>query len=536
MSFTRKLISIEIQTPTHVYSRSVISNADPKQEDLLYYYTTLCGLTDATVSFRGLDIPDEFNEALLATIDRAPTKFPAHDLETEILDVEKRRQYTNFITQLCEMEHSRAALRVFVRSDAHTISVGDERRNVRLDSTRNWVNELLRSLNEDHEYEIHRESELIVAPEKDTFTPIGWIFTPVVHAIREDRGSRIVMDPTIGSYWEKLLGTDIYPDLVVGRRISTLNWAFQHSTSDALVRATMDWYLAAQDANLEGGVSGWIPEADREITALFSTFKRIKVHERLIMEGLPKTSDKNGQVFTILSSVESRLLASSLEIPEISACSYDLLHKYMTYVFRGFGIAKEVYVGNIAVHQILLRWSRASLGFRGNVDPLLESWKDMWTVAMRGKPTAERVHHFLRTLDCWDPLEAALLSPQQKTAIAHDWIHSYIDNEIIAEDKARERSTTLHAQTKDWCLKYVPVSVFPTNFNPMQIGPLFTKRGFNSVKRGDGRHTLGLRFKHVPQESVKTAVTSIIEEASNSPKQNTVVHMFRDDEIHLGTL
>jgi hypothetical protein len=431
------------------------------------------------------------------------------------------------------MEQSRAALRVFTRPEEASAPVKGGFTNVRFHSTRNWVKELLRTLSDEHEYDQNDQNELIVAPEKDTFVPIGWIFTPVVLGIREERGSRIVMDPVIGTHWEKLLGTDMYPDLVVSRRISTLNWAFQHVTSDALVRATMAWYLAAQDAKLEGGVSGWIPEADREITALFSTFKRIKVNERLIMEGLPKTSEKNGQLFTILSSVESRLLGSSLEIPEIAPCSHDVFRRYMTYVFRGFGIAKEMYSGNEAVNQILLRWSRASLGFRGGVDPLLESWKDMWSVIMRERPTVDRVYHFLRTMDCWDSLEAALLSPQQKTEIANTWIHMYIENEIIVDAKARERSTTVHAATKEWCLKYVPESVFPTNFNPMRIGPLFTARGFNSVKRSDGRHTLGMRFKHARPEPV------FEEPVSHVP----AVHMFSTmtataatAEIHLGML
>jgi hypothetical protein len=113
----RKLISIEIQTPTRVYSRSIVSACDPKQDDLEYYYKTFCGLADAVIKFHALDIPEEFNASLLATIDRAPTKFPAHDLETDLSELEKRRQYDNFIRQLCEMEQSRAALRVFTRPE-----------------------------------------------------------------------------------------------------------------------------------------------------------------------------------------------------------------------------------------------------------------------------------------------------------------------------------------------------------------------------------------------------------------------------------
>ena len=553
MASSRKLISIQIKTPTHVYNRSVICGQEPLQNDLEYYYNTLCGL-DATVTFRSLSIPEDFNEALLATIDRAPTKFPSHDLETGLEDEEKRKQYNNFITQLCEMEHSRAALRVFVRSeqDSHESNTFT-RRNVKLDSTRNWVNQLLRTLNDEHEYEEHGQNEVVVATELDTFCPIGWIFTPVVSEIRESKGSRIVLDPAIGQRWEKLLGTDLFPDLVVSRRISTLTWAFQHPTSDALVKATLEWYLASQDAEVKEGVSGWIPEADREMTALFASFKRIKVHERLIMEGLPKASEKNGQLFTILSSVESRLLASSLETEQVHPCSHEVFQKYVQYLFRGFGLAKETYSGNEAVNQILLRWARASLGFRGGVEPLLDSWKEMWLVIMRNKPTMERVFHFLRTLDCWDPIEASILSAPQKKVLATEWVNIYIDNETISEEKAKERSTLLHSQTKDWCLKFLPESVFPTSFTPMQIGPMYTQRGFNSIKRSDGRYTLGLRFKHQPTETVETVaaaihvstITHVVHthtqhtQQTQDPSQNIIINMFKSTEsdvIHLGSL
>jgi hypothetical protein len=558
MASTRKLISIEIKTPKHVYNRSVICAQEPVQTDLEYYYTRLCGL-DASVTFRILSIPEDFNEALLATIDRAPTKFPSHDLETGVDDDEKRKQYNNFITQLCEMEHSRAALRVFVRSEQDAQESNTfTRRNIKLDSTRNWVNQLLRTLNDEHDYEEQQQNqnELMVAPDCDAFCPIGWIFTPVVPEMRESKGSRIVLDPAIGQRWEKLLGTDLFPDLVVSRRISTLTWAFQHRTSDALVKATLEWYLASQDAEVKEGVSGWIPEADREMTALFASFKRIKVHERLIMEGLPKASEKNGQLFTILSSVESRLLASSLETEEVHPCSHEVFQKYISYLFRGFGLAKETYSGNEAVNQILLRWARASLGFRGGVEPLLDSWKEMWQVVMRNRPTAERVYHFLKTLDCWDPIEASILSAPQKKVLATEWVNIYIDNETIAEEKAKERSTLLHSQTKDWCLKFLPESVFPTSFTPMQIGPMYTQRGFNSIKRSDGRYTLGLRFKHQPTETVETVAAAIHVAATHvsvpvpmasaqqqqqqqEAPQNIIINMFKSTEtheLHIGTL
>lgn len=555
---THNLVSIEIATPSLVWNRVVLWSSDVIQADIEFYYKTLLGFNDASVRVQCTPVPDSFNESLLSVYDRMPSKYPVHDLETSTADYAKRQQYERFIQQLCEMEQSRAALQVFVRDAAPigtTAVAARTGHNARLVKNRNWVNELLHALNDEQDYEEeHAADELVVATQEET-PPIGWVFTPVVADIRESRGSRIVLDAALGKAWEHRLGTDLYPDLVVSRRISTATWAFQHPSSDALVRATLEWYLASQDATVRDGISGWIPAADREISALFSTFKRIKVNERFLLgEGhgvAASTSvDKQQQVYKLLNQVESRLLASSLEYPDIEACDYNIYQKYIKYLCNGCGIPKDLY-GTEGVHQILQRWGRSNLGFKPDVDPLLSSWESMWHMIMRGKPTVERVQLFLRTLDAWDPIEAMVFSIPQKTAIAREWVHIFIDNETVSDVGAKVRSTALHDAVKKWCLKFVPECAFPTSFTPMAIGPIFTARGFNSVKRADGRHTVGIRLKHSMQDNVEsvaagiqtattttTAVTSTT--VSESPEQNTVMNYFAcvstTREIHLGTL
>jgi hypothetical protein len=553
----RNLVAIEISTPSLVWNRAVLWSATPEQADIEFYYKTLLGFHDATVKVQCTPVPDSFNESLLSVYDRVPSKYPVHDLETSNTDYAKRQQYERFIHQLCEMEQSRAALQVFVREAAASPSTQLTRsHNARLTNSRNWVNELLHALNDEQDYEDESAADELVVAESQETPPIGWIFTPVVADLRDSRGSRIVLDAALGKAWEHRLGTDLYPDLVVSRRISTATWAFQHPTSDALVRATLEWYLASQDATVRDGISGWIPAADREISALFSTFKRIKVNERFLMGDAGQASsgqpaDRQQQVYKLLNQVESRLLASSLEDPDIEACGYDIYQRYMKYLCNGCGIPKELY-GAEGVHQILQRWGRSNLGFKPDVDPLLSSWTTMWHAIMRSKPTVERVQLFLRTLDAWDPIEAMVFSIPQKTAIAREWVHAFIDNETVADAGAKVRSTALHEAVKKWCLKFVPESVFPTSFTPMAIGPIFTSRGFNSVKRADGRHTVGVRLKSpVAQETVESAVSGIqtatttttavtSTTVSESPEQNTVMNYFAcvstTREIHLGTL
>jgi len=551
----RTLVCIEITTPTLVWSRAFISDLLPTQEDLTYYYNRLCGL-EGSVSFRTESVPESFNETLLYTGCRLPTQFPVHDLETQVLETEKRDKYNLFLKQLCDMERSRAQLHVFPpeanRSEPGLSTSSTSTSNSK---SRQWVQDLLRSLNTD---DIFGEGEGLVAAVSAVETaPLGWILTPVVKDIRETRGSRIVLDATLGAKWDALLGTDLYPDMVVSRRISTQTWAFQHPSSDALVRATLDWYLAAQDATVVDGMSGWIFNADKEMNALFGTFKRIKVHESLIAKHTPKAGGKPQQVVELLSKLEGRCLGSALSDETIQPISLDLFQKYMSYLFMAFQIPKNIYTEMAAYSQSVQRWVRGAMGFRDS-EPLVESWRDTWTLLMRNKtPTEERIRMFLRTLDCWNTLEAGLLSLPQRKEVADEWVYAFIDNMMIPDKGGKIKSILLHEKVKEWCYKYLPTGLFASNFSPMAIGPLFTRREFNSVKRGDGRYMMGVKFKFPEMElsmdsSVKVSksvsITTDIA-TGTTEKQSTVSgmivaeqdgnrieHFFSTQEIHLGTI
>ena len=497
----RTLLCIEIRTPNDVWNRALVSDYIPSQHEFDMYYKTFCGFTNATIVLEKISIPNNFNTSLLSVSEHIPTEFPVHDLHTHPREVEKRAKYEQFIRQVCDMERSRASLCVFTNTTSGASSgtssgagwdTGREPERVRsaLLNKRAWVSELLSSLGAEED-DICETTEIVaVAP--DTTVIHAWIITPAAADVRAEFGSKLITDSKLGREWEHMLGTAVFPDFVVSRRISTLSWAFQHVASDTMVRSMLDWYIISQDATVADGVSSWIYGADRELGVLMSTFKKVKVNERL----LPAAStDGIPNIFKLLSTIESQLLASQHEFTRIAPIPAELFRRYIHYVCRALKIPKETYQGVEMVSQILQRWERGSLGFKPAAAPLITAWNEVWELCMGEMPTLERVLHFIRTLDAWDPVEAMVFSHAQKSSIANEWINIYIENEMVVDTKARVRSTNLHVRVKEWCTKYVPDTVFPTYFTPMTIGPVFTRRGYNSIKQPDGRHTHGIRYR-----------------------------------------
>ncbi len=544
----RYLVSIQVTTPQKLWNRTVVSPFMPHVDDFEYYYNTMLGIQDATVTVTSEEVPLSFNDTLLEIANRAPTHYPQHNLETTPDQTDRRKAYMNFIKQLCDMEKSRESLRMYMNAKPEISSADDEEDDGELTEenftsgmfkSRKWVNELLRTLNTEFDYEdtFDDAKDSLMPVYSDDYVPPGWIFTPTAESVRSTRGSRIVINPEIGKKWEKMLGSDLFPDMVVARRISSISWAFQHPTCDALVKAMLDWYIATQDAKFSDGISDWIPNAEKEMNYLFSTFRRIKVNERLIMEALPNVTSKQNSVFKILNTVESRLLANPTEISTIVPINYDLFSSYINYLFKAMNVDKDLYQNNDSVRQILTRWANSRMGFRGDAEPLLSNWVGMWNTVMRGHVTAERLNVFLRSMASWDNYEAAAMSNPQKQALCNEWINMYIDAEIVPDEKAKILSTMAHTRCKDWCLQYLPEVCFPTNFTPMTIGPMFNRRGYVPIKGKNGRLIHGLRFRTEPEPYLYGAEIEVDKEKAakvakvRSSKTVNVVTATADDRV-----
>lgn len=507
----KKLLCLEVRTFQKVFHRVLYTDETPIQEDLEFYYRTLLGFIDATITVSTEGVPFDFNTTLLGIQDLAPCCWPACELETGVEDEEKRAKYMDYIHRLCEMERSRASLRLFMRNNAAAATTAppsesrvtqDEVYHMRRHRMkRSWVHEVLKSINE----EIYGDDAFAIVACEMGEDPFGWIFTPTMKGGRSSIGSRIVLNKEVGRKWQELLGTTFYPDLVVSARISTASWAFQHALSNQLIETTTRWYLASQDVTLVEDISPFLPDADKDLATLFLGFRRVKISERLLSEGTG--TDRVAQVYKILSAIENTLLAPGGGEDGIQPIEQETFLKYIHYTLRGFNIPREIYGSMEGISQTAARWARGRLGFVACVPPLIQAWGEIWTLLMgENPPTAIRVNLFLATLDSYDIVQVALMSQMDKLAISQEWIRVYIETQLVPDPDSKIRSTVLYEQVQLWCLKYLSGEVFGNQFSATYIGPILTRRGMIVKKEKTGRFMGGYKFKHFLGEEVPFAV------------------------------
>jgi hypothetical protein len=452
----KRLVCIDIAAGRTLYSRTVYTEYVPVTEDLNFYYRELCGITDAIITTTLIDVPPDFNQALVAFSEQIPTRFPAYDITGSLEEADKIAKYHDYIQNLSEMEKSRAKLQVHIQTPA-TVPSGtftpkasgsDVKRPILKQHA--WVRELLASLESEEV-----PSDELVTVETDDLIPHAWVLTPVLGSVRGDRGSRLLVDAVKGKHWECLLGSSLFPDFIVSRRISTRGWLFQQEEADKMLRAMLDFYIASQDAKIVGGLSDWIPIADKDIGLLMTTFKKIKVCERVI-----KNQADPNHVYNVINSIEMRCLASKTTNPEIHPLSIHIFRKYFNYVAQSLGIPSEKYYNSEGITQIFRRWERSELGFRGDVDPIVPAWSKMWNLVMAGAPTVERVVLFLATLDAWNPMDGSTLSHDQCISIANQWVDIFAANELLRVEGKVEIALVVFDETRRWCLQYLPAGMF----------------------------------------------------------------------------
>jgi hypothetical protein len=506
MAAAQQLLQLQIITKDKIWDRCLISQFIPPIEDLEFYYRQLLGFSDAKIEVNSESIPDDFNTSLLPCNFEVPCDYPSNDLETSYDETERRGKYKQFITQLCEMERSRAALKNYSRiSNAakeankpkYTTALTEESLHLigyandayRKMEQRAWVQDVLRSLDP----ESFEENESPLAINDTSAPPIGWIIVPVQTSARQSMGCRIILDTAIGKKWERMLGTDIYPDLIILRRLHTQGWTYSGPQSDKLLSNLVEWYLSSQDAVIENGMSNFIVGLEKELISLILSLKSVKVGERFL--NMDDDSDPRVQVQKILRKLETDCLDSASNNPSIQPVSTSVFHRLLGYAFKTAKIPRETYVTDDKIGLVVERWVRSQMGLRVDADPLVPEWKTIWDLVMRSKPSSIRLNHFLASMDSWDPVAGVSLTKLDRAAIAQEWVRIYADTQLIRGESFKVRSVVLHDEVRKWCLKHIPESIFSSQLSCVNIGPVLTKKGLKVTKLKGGRYVLGIKFR-----------------------------------------
>lgn len=548
------LTTIQLQDGDTHMLRSVLTTEHVDVKDVEFYYHSLLGFQTLGVSVQVREVPESFTLSLIGGQGAdIPRHFPSHDHETPQSGLDK---YYGLIDHVCQMERMRVACGIGgggggqEEATAVPVAEGGGRPSKAASKYMSWVNHIMQQFKMAAKAE--EPEEMLVAKDSET---IAWIFTPVLQEIRETRGSRVITNREIGCIWVNRIGTELYPDLVVRRRFSIVDWNFQHDSSHRLARMAIEWYIDAQLlGEWEGdGISPWIQRADEELGAVLNPFKQMGPRQAFPMDpGASAASGTKGKskekvhpLLHIMRRLEGEVVLSPISQPELETeivpLEKKVWNKFLSHTFRMYGIGTDVIETCWGpVDELLQMWMRGKFGIRLNVPAIFEGWQPLWNMVVTQNPTVERFVLFVDTLESYDTIKALSLSITEKYDIAARWIELFVERECVADETSSLPSAQLYADIRDWCLKYVPVGVFDNALKPASVGPVVTRLGYESHKTKKGRRVIGVRYKRSarPNTDIVTPQTtngqSVLEMLKTEESHGfTVVAM---NEIHLGTL
>lgn len=538
------MTTIQLQDGDTFMVRSVLTTERVDIKDVEFYYHSLLGFQSVGVTLQTREVPDSFTLSLIGGQGAdIPRHFPSHDHETQQSGLAK---YYGLIDQVCQMERMRVACGI---GQEEAVAAEGPAAKPKASKYMSWVNHIMEQFKMAAKSEEEEENVMLAAHDSET---IAWIFTPVLHEVRDTRGSRVITNREIGCTWVNRIGTELYPDLVVRRRFSIVDWNFQHASSHKLARMAIEWYI---DAHLLGewegdGISPWIQRADEDLGAVLTPFKQVGPRQAFPVDpdaggAGTKSKEKVHPLLHIMRRLEGEVVLSPISQPELEdeivPLEKKVWNKFLSHTFRMHGIGTDVIETCWGpVDELLQMWMRGRFGIRLDVPALFEGWQPLWQLVVTPNPSVERFVLFVDTLESYDTIRALSLTISEKYDIASRWIELFVERECVAEETASLPSAQLYADIRDWCLKYVPVGVFDNALKPASVGPVVTRLGYESHKTKKGRRVIGIRYKRAAKPN-----TEIV--TPQTPNGQSVLEMLKTEEshgftvvakseIHLGTL
>lgn len=529
------LVTIQIEDGDTFLLRSVLTEESLKKEDVEYYYHSLLGFRTFRIHLQERKVPQTFTLSLIgAKGGEAPIHFPAHDYQTT---EEGLTKYYQLIQRVCDMAQAQEECGLAQETKKAEKETQGSSQSGTASKYASWVEEVLSVLKQTE------KDDAEVIPEDDA--TIAWIFTPVLQDIRDTRGSRIITCPDVGKSWSHRIGTDLYPDFVVRRRLSTIDWNFQHESSVVLARAAIEWYIQAQLVGPpEAGISPWIQRADEDLVAVFGPFKRLGPRQAFEYNvGGNQRKERVHPLMTILRKLEGDHIVSVFSYPDEAAMICQMTkpswEQYLKHVFRMYGIGSDIIDSHWSpVNELIEMWIRGNHGVRMNQPALFTGWQHVWEVLLDNKPCQDRFLLFLRTLDAHNPIVSLTLGNTEKYDLASQWIKVYVEREMITDSIAKISATQFYTNVREWCLKFTPVMVLDNAFKAPHIGPTMTSLGYPCVRTKKGRMLSGIRYRNptplvvqVEEEEETPSILSFMRQTAADG-----IQILTGTEIHLGSV
>jgi hypothetical protein len=548
MSDARKLVTIEYEDNGSHYIRSVLLEGAavlPTQADMEYYYHTLLGFQQFKVSLHIRDVPVSFSLNLIGgTVNEIPAHFPSHDIQ--VTTSESRNQYFRLLEHVCEMERMRAEVGFVgaTNTTTHEISQGSQasqgsHRNSRYQT---WVNEILSTLQSTSAFAATAPDVVPQSAIADDMT-VAWILTPVLEDARDSRGNRIVTSEDVGYLWAPRLGTDLYPDIAVARRLSTVNWRVKNTRSAALARLAIEWYVECHTSSPmpSTGLSPWLLQAEEELASILSPFQNFG-YQQAFQGGVGVRTGggegaANTPIMTLLQRMEQEYIVcgrtTTIPQTQIITPTHVQWERYLRYLLRANGITTDVIdLQWMSVLEVIRIWTQGGQAIDVMRPPPVERWVDVWSTIYwhhtssvytvmdtRGIKTITmsadlptRFDMFLQTLDTHDPILGVSMTNTEKCALSEKWVKLFLEREMLHDDESRVLSTYLYDVIRKWSLQFMSLPTMDGILKPMSIGPVLTSMGYQSRKMRQGRGMYGLRYarpdKHLTEGMIAASATA----------------------------
>lgn len=522
--------------------RSVLLDAEPDldlQQDLKFYYETLLGIGEVKIECRYQQVPATFPLSLLGASAEPPRTFPSWD--KEVGSAEEQGKYLALIDRVAEMER--------MRTECGVTGTPQEVPKESTDSFgwhpkqppkyQAWVREILAAI----------QTETTAWTEDTSAIPddhtIAWILTPIVGDVRNTKGCRILTDPTLGKYWATRVGTELYPDLAVCRRLSTVRWRVNNRRSADLARVAIEWYIEAQVLEMGDttGVSPWIQRADEDLASVLVPFQNLgprQTFARPDRPRMPEEEERKHPLTTILQSLEGTHVLSELTNTDVYPLKEAQWEKYLRHVFRMYGIGTDVIDAYWSgVEDVIRLWIRGGQGVDVGSKALFEKWEVIWEMIFCGResvPVATKFQQFLDTLDTFDPILVLGMRSGQKSEIAKIWMHMFIEREMIPDPKSSLNSSVVYEAIRNYVLRFLPETFADPLLKPANIGPFLSIIGYPVKRNKQGRVVPGLRYRNPLDYMAKPGkpqveTVSILEVMQNEAKDT--FHIVTGQEVQV---